>query len=230
MRMGAVGALVVLLAHRKVRWVGYHCRLQDEIKRRVQTSAEDMHAEQRRSSEAREALNELTREIDGMANSLEAEKARAGSLSAALSTTRDMVQNLKAEASEKDEEIDRLARRAAAADEEASRLSRSLSTAKEEAQRDAQQIAAELESAREVADQMSSRITALEQEVSLKPCLLPFPTPNLCRRHLKSLPQYHPSTPRSSGIFMRIAKPFMEPKRRAGRWLKRTAGCASALS
>lgn len=54
-----------------------------------------MEREQERASEARRALNDLLCEVESMSASLEAEKARAGSLSAALSTTREMVKTVK---------------------------------------------------------------------------------------------------------------------------------------
>jgi len=68
---------------------------EDKLAKQAVEAGRAVEREQERASEARRALNDLLCEVESMSASLEAEKARAGSLSAALSTTREMVKTVK---------------------------------------------------------------------------------------------------------------------------------------
>ena len=133
---------------------------------REQIMQQRLEAEQRRAQEAREALVELMSEVEGMSSTLEAEKARAGSLGAALGTTREMLSSLKAQAAERGQALQDATRRAQEAERAARELSAGLQATRQEAQLQEERATKELDAARQVVEKLSGRISFLEQEVT----------------------------------------------------------------
>eukprot|EP00951_Prasinocladus_malaysianus_P031427 scaffold301252_cov38-Prasinocladus_malaysianus.AAC.1 len=122
--------------------------LQEDANRGVAEANRIVESERRRAKEALDALNGLLPEVECLNTNLEAERSRSGSLSAALSTTREMVKTLKQEASDFEECKNRLEARAASAEKHSLELEGKLSAAEHEAQASSNHIDQEMAAAR----------------------------------------------------------------------------------
>jgi len=137
---------------------------EDKLAKQAVEAGRAVEREQERASEARRALNDLLCEVESMSASLEAEKARAGSLSAALSTTREMVKTVKIQIAEKEAEITRLQEVARYGSQQWATSAAEMCNTEDSSE--AQRVAAELQGAHEMVSQMSGRMEALERELT----------------------------------------------------------------